>query len=119
ERYIVEHNPRACPLGRPDAHHAILASRYLIPLKNDRPDDLSEGEAQHGHVDARDAYAEPPEHRGTQSRRQGGAQKSRLHSRSAVNNEHCDPVSAQPEVRGMTKRDHSAVAHDEMEARGE
>ena len=38
--------------ARPDAEHAIRAARKLLPLEHDRPDDLREGERQHGEIDA-------------------------------------------------------------------
>ncbi len=47
--------------ARPDAEHAVRAAGEILPLENDRPDDLREGERQHREIDPGQPHGEPAE----------------------------------------------------------
>src|SRR6266498_738300 len=99
--------------------HALLPPRDFVPLEADRPDDLGEGEGQHGEVDACQPYAEEAEDEGEQSGddTRGGEGKEKGHA--DLLHEDARGVGADAEVRGVPEGDEARVAHEQVETGGE
>ena len=55
---------------RPYADDAVRSAGHVLPLVDDRPDDLREGERQHGEINARQPDGEPAEQQGARERGQ-------------------------------------------------
>src|SRR5208282_2928926 len=104
--------------GGPHAEDAVVAAGEGEPLAGARPDDLREGERQHGEVDAGKPHGEPAEEKGTRGGQKRGRKESRRHGEAEVPYRECRTIGAKPEIGGMAERDQAARAHDEMEARG-
>ena len=86
--------------GRPDAEHAVGAARDLLPLEHDRPDDLREGERQHGKIDAGQPHREPAE----QERAERGARAAPRRARSPSAPRAISPAAPRHRRRGRNRR---------------
>ena len=92
--------------------------KELVPLKKDRPQNLTEGEREHCQIDARQPDAEPAEDRRSQSGDERGERETRLHRQARTQHQQCGRVGAQTKVGGMAKRMHTGWTHDEVQAAG-
>src|SRR6266498_2249762 len=106
-------------VGVGDLRHALLAPRDLVPLEAYRPDDLGEGEGQHGEVDPRQPHAKKAEDEGEQpgdDSRGGEGEEKRY---TDLLHEDARGVGADAEVRRVPEGDEAGVADEEVEAGGE
>ena len=109
----------AQPRGRPDVDEPVVAARRLAPLEDEAPEELREGERQHGEVDAGEAQADPAHAERGEPRAQGGEQEGELHRRVGVGDEQRGHVGAAAVIGRVAERHEPAEAQEEMEARRE
>src|SRR5213594_804516 len=106
-------------VGVGDLRHALLAARHLVPLEADGPDDLGEGESQHGEIDLGQPDAEEAEQRGERGCDEAGGGEGQEEGHPGLLHEDAGRVGADAEVGGVTEGDEARVAHQEVQARGE
>ena len=102
-----------------DLRHALLAARHLVPLEADGPDDLGEGERQHGEVDLGEAHAEEAEDEGEEPGDQPRRREGEEEGHAELLHEEPRRVRADAEVRGVAEGDQPRVADEQVQARGE
>ena len=116
----VEQRDRRHPgeIGIRHVGKSLIASGDVIPFEADRPDDLREGQRQHGEVDLGEAHAEEAEHQRAETganrrRRQCDRERHRigLHQDAA----HVGPYA---EIGDVTERDEAGGAEQKVEAHG-
>ena len=119
ERQIVVGGLAGEPGRRPDAEHAVAAAGEGIPLEDDRPADLGEGQGQHGEVDARQAHAEPAVDHGEGAGDQRRQHQRCFHRQAGALQQQAGGIGAEAEIGGVAERHHAGRAHDEVQADGE
>src|SRR2546422_480375 len=109
--------PREIRVG--DLRHALLPARDLVPLEADGPDDLREGQREHGEVDAREPHAEEAEHDSKEAGEEPGGGEGEKKRHSGLLHEEPGRVGADAEIGGVAERHQPGVADKEIEAGGE
>ena len=102
-----------------DLGHALLASRHLVPLEADGPDDLGEGQGEHGEVDARQAHAEEAEHEGEEPGDHARGGKGEEEGHPELLHEDAGGVGPDAEVGGVAEGNEPGVPNEEVKAGGE
>ena len=88
---------------RPDAANAVGTAGHAFPLKDHRPDDLREGERQHGEIYAGEPNREPAEQQCACERRDEGCAKREQHGCGEEFHHQPGPVGAEPEIGRMAE----------------
>ena len=88
----------------------------LLPLENDRPDDLREGERQHGEIDAGKPHGEPAEQQRAERGRDRRERQRHAHRRREPFHGKRRAIGAEAEISGVAEGMHAARPHDEMQA---
>src|SRR6266496_3577199 len=99
--------------------HPLLAARHLVPLEADGPDDLGEGQSQHGEVDPREAHAEEAEDEGEESGHEAPRGKGEQERDAGRLHENAGRVGADAEVGRVAEGHEPGVANEKVEAGGE
>ena len=107
------------PRCRPHARDAIAAARDAVPLVDDGPGDLGEGQGQHSQVDPRQPYREPAEDQGKGRGYHRAEGQGQLHGQPGLAHQQGRAISRQAEVGRVAEGVHAARAHDEVKADGE
>ena len=119
QREPVEGRRGRRPRGGPDVDEPVVAPGDVAPLEGERPDELREGQRQHGEVDAREAQADPADRHRRGARRERREQQRRLHPRVGVGHEQRRGVGAAAEEGRVPEAHEPAEAEEEVQARRE
>ena len=87
-----------------------------IPLEDDRPDDLGEGQGQHGEVNLSQADAEKTDDQGPRRPCHGSGEKRQWKGEGCLFHEQGASVSADPEIGCLPERDQAGVPQHEVQA---
>src|SRR5262249_20463395 len=108
------------PVGHGYADQAVVAAGEVVPLERDQVDDVAEGQRQDGEVDVRTTTTEVAD----DQRREGTADRRR--QQPDVERQSSDVLEQQPgrvapdaEIGGLAERDHSSIAHQQVERQRE
>ena len=102
----------------PHARDAVAAARDAVPLVDDGPGNLREGQREHGQVHTRQAHREPAEQHGKGGGHQRAEGQGQLHRQAGLAHQQRRAVGRQAEVGGVAEGVHAARAHDEVQADG-
>ena len=120
-RRSVEQGNRRHPaeIGIGHVGKPLVAAGDVVPFEADRPDDLREGERQHGEIDLGETHAEEAEHQCAKRRAERrGRQRDRERHRIGLHQDAAD-VGADAEIGDVTERDEAGGAEQQVEAHRE
>ena len=91
----------------------------FLPLEHGGPDDLREGQRQHGEIDAGQPHREPAEQQRAGERDQRRGDEPDAHRHGEPFHQQRRAIGAEAEIGGVAERVHAAGAGDEMQRSGE
>src|SRR5262245_54804830 len=98
-----------------EALQAIVTAGEAIPLLHNGEEHLGEAQRQQGKIDLRQAHAEKTHHQSNQRTEHRSQGQRRVIRDASAHREYRHGIGADPEIRRLTKRQHTAEAEQQVD----